>query len=52
LLISRFWLGQTLKNPLIRKAMLTDKTAKGMAEHCCIEYRNLAEILPGLYGME
>ena len=52
LLISRFWLGQTLKNPLIRKAMLTDKTAIGMAEHCCIEYRNLAEILPGLYGME
>ena len=49
LLISRFWLGQTLKNPLLRKAMLTDKTAKGMAEHCCVEYRNLTEILPELY---
>ncbi len=49
LLISRFWLGQTLKNPLLRKAMLTDKTAKGMAEHCCVEYRNLTEILPRLY---
>lgn len=49
LLISRFWLGQTLKNPLLRKAILTEDTALGMAEHCCVEYRNLAEILPGLY---
>lgn len=49
LLISRFWLGKTLKNPLLRKLILTDNTAKGMAEHCCIEYRNLAEILPQLY---
>lgn len=49
LLISRFWLGKTLNNKLIRKFMLTDKTAKGMAEHCCVEYRNLAKILPELY---
>lgn len=49
LLISRFWLGKTLKNPLLRKLILTDNTAKGMAEHCCVEYRNLAEILPQLY---
>ena len=49
LLISRFWLGQTLKNPLLRKAILTDDTARGMAAHCCVEYRNLARILPGLY---
>ena len=49
-LISRFWLGQTLKNPLLRKAMLTDATARGMAAHCCVEYRSLAGILPELYG--
>lgn len=48
-LISRFWIGQTLKSPILRELILTDKTANGMAEHCCIEYRNLAEILPYLY---
>lgn len=47
---SRFWMGKTLKNPLLRKIILTDDLAKGMAEHCCVEYRNLCEILPGLYG--
>lgn len=51
-LISRFWIGQTLKSPMLRKLILTDKTAEGMAEHCCIEYRNLAEILPKLYTQE
>lgn len=50
LLISRFWIGQTLKSPLLRKLILTDKTARGMAEHCCVEYRNLAEILPVLHN--
>ncbi len=49
ILISRFWLGKSLKNPLLRKQLLTEQTARGMAEHCCIEYRNLAEILPDLY---
>lgn len=49
LLTSRFWLGKTLKNPLLRKAILTDSTAKGMAEHCAVEYRALGQILPGLY---
>ena len=49
LLISRFWIGKTLKNPLLRKVILTEETARGMAEHCCVEYRNLAEILPELY---
>ena len=49
-LISRFWLGRTLKNPLLRRAILTEETARGMAEHCCVEYRNLAEILPDLYN--
>lgn len=48
-MISRFWMGKTLKNPLLRKAILTDETARGMAEHCCVEYRNLVEILPELY---
>ena len=48
-LISRFWIGETLKLPLIRKAMLNDDTARGMVTHCCIEYRNLAAILPTLY---
>ncbi len=48
-LISRFWLGKRLKNPLLRRIILTDETAKGMAEHCCVEYRSLAEILPELY---
>ena len=50
LLISRFWIGETLRDPILRKLILTDKTAKGMAEHCCIEYRNLVEILPALYA--
>ena len=49
MLVSRFWLGQTLQNPLLRRAILTDETARGMAAHCCVEYRNLARILPELY---
>ncbi len=49
-MISRFWLGETMKNPFLRKLIITDDMAKGMAEHCCIEYRNLCEILPVLYG--
>ena len=49
-MISRFWMGKTLKNPLLRKLILTDEMAKGMAEHCCIEYRNLCEILPVLFN--
>ena len=47
-MFSRFWLGKTM-NPLLRKFVMTEKMARGMAEHCCIEYRNLVEILPGLY---
>ena len=47
-LISRFWLGKTM-NPLLRKIIMTKDMARDMAEHCCIEYRNLAEILPSLY---
>lgn len=48
-MISRFWLGKTMKNPLLRKLIITEDMARGMAEHCCIEYRNLCEILPILY---
>lgn len=48
-MISRFWLGKTMKSKLLRKFIITEKMAKGMAEHCCVEYRNLCEILPSLY---
>ena len=48
-MISRFWLGKTMKNPLLRRIIITEDMARGMAEHCCIEYRNLREILPILY---
>ncbi len=48
-IISRFWLGKTMKNRLLRKLIITEDMAKGMAEHCCVEYRNLCEILPILY---
>ncbi|MGN1316807.1 MAG: DAPG hydrolase family protein [Acutalibacteraceae bacterium] len=48
-MISRFWLGKTMTNPLLRKLIITEDMARGMAEHCCIEYRNLCEILPILY---
>jgi hypothetical protein len=51
-LISRFWIGQLMKNPLLRKAVLTEDVAKGMAEHCYQEYRNLAAMLPELYHKE
>lgn len=47
-LISRFWLGETM-TPWLRKRVMTDKLARGMAEHCCVEYRNLVEILLELY---
>jgi hypothetical protein len=48
-LLSRFWIGEILQNPLVRKGLLTDNTARGMAEHCFVEYRSLAGILPPLY---
>lgn len=49
LLTSRFWIGKTLKNKILRKVILTENTARGMAEHCYLEYRNLAKMLPDLY---
>lgn len=48
-MISRFWLGKTMRSKLLRKLIVTEEMAKGMAEHCCVEYRNLCEILPSLY---
>lgn len=49
-LVSRFWLGETLNNKVLRKAMLTDNMALDMAKHCYVEYRNLAIKLPQLYA--
>lgn len=49
-MISRFWMGETLQSSLLRKLIITDKMATEMAKHCCIEYRNLCEILPSLYA--
>lgn len=51
-MVSRFWLGERLKNPLVRKFMLNRNTAKGMAEHCCVEYRNFARRIPTIFTDE
>ena len=48
-MMSRFWMGESLKNNFLRKKFITEDSLRGMAEHCCIEYHNLAEILPELY---
>lgn len=48
LLVSRFWIGKRLKNPIFRKIFLNEKTARDMAKHCYYEYRNLAALLPKL----
>ena len=48
-LTSRFWLGRT-KHPALRKLMINNAMAQRIAEHCAVEYRNLAEILPELYN--
>ncbi len=50
LAVSRFWLGARLKNKLLRKIFLTEKTAKDMATHACIEYRNFATKIPMMYA--
>ena len=49
-LVSRFWIGKRLRNPLLRKVILTEETAKGMAEHCYIEYSNFARRIPELFN--
>lgn len=48
-LVSRFWLGNLVKNKTIKKKLFTETTAYAMAVHCCREYRNLAKILPDLF---
>ncbi|MGN1022492.1 MAG: DAPG hydrolase family protein [Lachnospiraceae bacterium] len=48
-MVSRFWLGQRLPNRFLREKIITRDTARGMCEHCLVEYRNLAVRLPDLY---
>lgn len=48
-LISRFWMGKTIKNEKIRRKIMNEDMVRAMAEHCCVEYRSLANILPVLY---
>ena len=48
-MVNRFWMGQRAKNPVVRKFLLADEIAKGMTEHCYIEYRNFAKKVPMLY---
>lgn len=50
LLISRFWLGKTMKSRLLKRAIIDENMAISMAEHCYVEYRSLAGILPELYN--
>ncbi|WP_249030400.1 DAPG hydrolase family protein [Tannockella kyphosi] len=49
LLVSRFWLGKNVKNKILKKLLLTQKQAQGMADHCCVEYRNFNERIPLMY---
>lgn len=44
-----FWIGARCKNFLVHKFICTEKTAKGMAEHCYVEYTNFAKKIPMLY---
>ncbi|MFI3257215.1 MAG: hypothetical protein R3Y36_02830 [Spirochaetales bacterium] len=48
--VSRFWLGKRVKNKLLRKIFVTEKQAKGMAEHCFIEYGNFVKKIPQMYS--
>ncbi len=34
---------------MLKKLLVTEKLAKGMAEHCAIEYSNFAERIPQMY---
>lgn len=47
--VSRFWIGKNLKNQLLKKLLVTEKQAKGMAVHCAIEYQNFAKKIPEMY---
>lgn len=48
--VSRFWLGKNVKNKFLKKLLLTEKQAKGMAEHCYIEYNNFVRKIPEMYS--
>lgn len=48
-IISRFWMGENLPH-VLQKFIFTDEQARGMAEHCYLEYKRLGEILPKLYN--
>jgi hypothetical protein len=48
-MVNRFWMGQLIRSERMRRKMITRETARGMCEHCLIEYRNMAERLPELY---
>lgn len=47
--VSRFWIGKNLKNSVLKKLLVTEKQAKGMAIHCSIEYNNFATKIPMMY---
>lgn len=47
--VSRFWLGKRVKSKILRKLFVTEKQAKGMAEHCYVEYHNFAIRIPQMY---
>lgn len=48
-MVNRFWLGKLLGSKLLRSKMITEDVARGMCEHCLVEYRNMAERLSELY---
>lgn len=48
-MVSRFWMGNTCKNKMVHKLVASEESARSMAAHCCVEYRNLAHKLPSLY---
>lgn len=60
-IVSRFWMGSNLSmkpsfgnkilnSKAIKSKIFTAQRAKDMAEHCCMEYRNLSTFLPELYS--
>lgn len=49
-MVNRFWMGQLMGSQRLRRKMITEDTARGMCEHCLVEYRNMAERLPKMYA--
>lgn len=48
--VSRFWLGKNVESKLLKKLLVTEKQAKGMAEHCYVEYHNFVRKIPLMYN--